>query len=201
MRYRFMIGWVLAAGLGFALIGTFHDHYALPLLAPLAIAAGPLFDRRPVGPVLACAVAIWGLSAASYPGKSRQSQDEIAALAESVEANLEGGCLFVFDGPTVLQHLTKACSVTRFVFPYHLSLNIERTGLGVDPEQEMRRVLSRRPTVIVDTPIRRMVPNPQTAGIMGQALDRDYRLVASHLVNESRVHVYALNKAGALRAR
>lgn len=193
VRYGFVIGWVLAAALGFVLIGAFYDHYALPMLVPLAIAAAPLFDRRPVGPVLACTVAIWGLSAASYSGKSRQSQEEIAALAESVRANLDGGCLFVFDGPTVLQHLTKACSVTRFVFPYHLSLNMERAGLGVDPEQEMRRVLSRRPTVIVDTPIRRMVPNPRTDGIMRRALARDYRLVASHLVNKSRVHVYALN--------
>ncbi|HEX8555204.1 MAG TPA: hypothetical protein VF695_10900, partial [Sphingomonas sp.] len=53
--------WLLAAVIGFAAIGTFFDHYALPLLGPLCIVAGPVLGQsaRAIVAVPGLALTLW----------------------------------------------------------------------------------------------------------------------------------------------
>ena len=44
-RFGVAFGWLAAAVIGFVAIGTFFDHYALPLIAPLAISAAVAMGR------------------------------------------------------------------------------------------------------------------------------------------------------------
>lgn len=194
-RLRFLVGWLAAAFAGFAVFGTYYWHYALPLLVPLTVAIAPLFDRRSVGPVAAVFLLAWNCL---YVGAAAQSasasKQEIAALTSAVTKNLNGGCLFMFDGPPAVDHLSGACHLTPFVFPYHLSLAVEATGLGVDPLVELRRVLAARPSVIVSSSKPFLPPNRKTAKALRYALQRDYRLVGSYPAKGRDFQVYALRQ-------
>ncbi|WP_294174589.1 hypothetical protein [uncultured Sphingomonas sp.] len=196
-RLRFVIGWLAAAFAGFALFGTYYWHYALPLLVPLAVAVAPLFDRRRVGPVAAVFLVAWNgmlLGAASQsPSASKQ---QITALTSAVTENLNGGCLFMYDGPPAVDYLSGACHLTPFVFPYHLSLAVEETGLGVDPSMELRRILDARPSVIVSASDSFMEPNRRTLRTLRDTLKRDYRLVGSYSAKGRGYYVHALRQPG-----
>ena len=187
----FTAGWIGAAVGGFAVIGTFYSHYALPLLVPLAIGAAPLFDRRPVGTAVGAFTIFWAMALTSSGSGTRVSQQRIAQMNEVVEANLKGGCLFVFEGPPAVAYATKACSATPYVFPYHLSLEIERRALGVDPAAEVRRVLATRPTVIMSTRDTIMEPNAETRAILHAALERDYREISEISDGKREYQIYA----------
>lgn len=201
-RLRFVVGWLAAAFAGFALFGTYYWHYALPLLVPLAVAIAPLFDRRPVGLAAAASLVAWnGLvvgAAAQSPSASKQ---QIAALTTAVTDNLNGGCLFMYDGPPAVDYLSGACHLTPFVFPYHLSLAVEETGLGVDPLAELRRILVARPSVIVSSSAPFMEPNRRTLRTLQAVLERDYRLIGSYPAKgrDFRVHALRRPSAGAER--
>jgi hypothetical protein len=196
-RLRFVTGWLAAAFAGFALFGTYYWHYALPLLVPLAVAVAPLFDRRRVGLVAAVSLVAWNSvllgSAAKSPSASKQ---QIMALTSAVTENLNGGCLFMYDGPPAVDYLSGACHLTPFVFPYHLSLAVEETGLGVDPMVELRRILAARPSVIVNASASFMEPNWRTLRSLEAVLKRDYRLVGSYPAKGREYHVHALRQPG-----
>ena len=82
-------------------------------------------------------------------GKTERSRAEFARVVRAVEQARQGGCLYIGDGPTRLYSVTGACTVTRYLFPDHLNLIIETKAVGVDTSQELNRILSARPAVIV----------------------------------------------------
>jgi hypothetical protein len=96
----------------------------------------------------------------------------------------------MFDGPPILYYLTHACTVSRFVFPDHLSAANEDGAIGVDTAAETRRVLAARPLVITigDTDVR--PPNKKTFAIMREGLARSYRWAGHAWVDERFVSVY-----------
>jgi len=190
---RFLILWIVAAVIGFALIGTFYRHYALPLLVPFAIAGAPLFERPRTGLAIAGLLTAWPLILAGYPGWSaRDSRAATMHLAQSTRDHLGEGCLMVYDGPPILFHLADACYLTPYIFPYHLNAAVEETGLGVDPEDEMRRILGRRPTVIVTAAKPAIKPNRENDRMLREALRRDYRPVDAQSVRGRIFIVHAL---------
>ena len=179
---RFLLLWLAAALLGFALFGTFFNHYALPLLPPLAIAAAPGFARRqPWGGIVAALVSLalfipYPLDARKY---ERRHGDAAYAgrLVAAIEPRLHGRCLYVFYGEPILYHLTGSCLPTRWAFPFHLSLRREAAALGVDPLAETRRILDTRPPVVVDRINTDEDVNRPVQAYVRARLQRDYRLV------------------------
>jgi hypothetical protein len=177
----FVVGWVCAAGLGFLMVPNFYDHYALPLLPPLAVAAAPMIARRPLGSAIATGLIGWSLTLASWPAVGRTMTAQ-AAMARAVQAiGAAGGTrsLYVYDGPPQLYMLTGAPLPTHRVFPEHLSTAEEQHATGIDATQEVARILSTRPAVIVTTlgegPRH---PNPASRLLIRAAIARDYRQVA-----------------------
>jgi 4-amino-4-deoxy-L-arabinose transferase-like glycosyltransferase len=174
----------LAGYLGF---GSYYDHYALPLLVPLAILAAigiaarrsSKIARRTLLAVLAFGA--FAVGARIYVvGNAAQSE----ALARIVRANLHG-CLFVYEGDTILYKKTNACIESRYVFPSHLNSIKEQGALGVDPVSETRRILARKPSVIVLAAGQRgSETNFRTRRVVTEAIARDYRLVGSAPVGQ-----------------
>lgn len=176
---RFARGWGVASVIGFLAVPGFYMHYALPLCAPLAVMAAPIFARQLVGPMAAAAlVCIAAIQGGSLDLSRRAaSQEGIQIAASAISRNLHGGLLYVYSGPPLLYLLSGSPRPTRYLFPEHLSIRDEAAALGVDPAIEVAAILARQPRIIVirSRPFR--APNSATCSLVREALSRDYDLI------------------------
>lgn len=196
--FRFVLAWLAAAVTGYLLFGTYFDHYALPLLAPLAVAAAPLFAyrERRLGLVAAGLMLVIGAvanGAVIHKMKlKRGGQREMAAMVEAIRPRLTN-CLYVWNGDAILYHMTGSCLPTRYPFAGHLNLQRENGAIGIDQMTEARRILANRPNVVVDrTPIAKDF-NPQVVAIVHAELRRAYHPVAVIPFKGSRTIIYERN--------
>jgi hypothetical protein len=188
-------GWCVAALVAFAMLGDFFDFYFITVMPPLLVFAAPLLDRgKRARMIVAAGLLIWPFfllppSLATTP----QHRSQTAALVRAISPYVgQGRCLYVYDGPTILYHLTGACAPTRYIYPDHLNNPVEIPALGVDAVAEMRRLLVTRPGAIVvaDIPL---VPRVDagTQAVLRRALERDYVRVA-RVQSERAYDVFAL---------
>ncbi len=182
-------GWIGAALVGFLAIGTFFDHYALPLLAPLAVTAGEAFGRSPR---LGVAMLAIGLAVNGIAWEMR-SDDAAGArtVAALVQRNSTGrGCPYVFIGDTITYQLARVCLPTAYAFPNLLAYTTERGATGIDEAAEVRRILANRPPVIVTSDRRLSIWNPASLRLVKAALSADYRPVMATPRSGYRTIVY-----------
>ena len=168
-------GWLAAALVAYAMIGAFFDHYALPLLVPLAMVAGAALSGR-----LRAAVALLGYGLALFVVRVALVPTDAAsarAVAQVMRGHDGGACPYVFAGDSALYLLADACVPTAYAFPSALAYEPERGATGVDEAAEVRRILARRPPVIVTMDVPMAPWNPRTEPLVAAALARDYRLV------------------------
>ena len=180
----FLYGWAIFALIGLVSIGNFYDHYALPVIAPLAILAAPLFETFLLSYALIFLLIAWVGSfynPIDYGTKVR-SQVAITELTALASPYLKHGCMFIFDGPSILYAKTNACLLTRFIYPDHLANAVEQNAIGADTATEMKRILALRPAVIV-TASRPVIPvrNSTNVRLVDAALQSDYVRVADRL--------------------
>lgn len=207
---RVILLWLAAAVGGFLLFGTYFDHYALPLLVPITAAAAPAFDLRsedeqPIGLYLAGLIGLVGIGLGIHflHWVHRKNGDAAYArnLVRTIDANLHGGCLFVYDGEPILYHLTHACALTPYLFPNHLNEAEEANAVGVDTVAETRRILALRPAVVVDGRFRydirkskrppRHNTNHATRLVLDQVLASHYRQVGSVILSKQERRIWA----------
>jgi hypothetical protein len=172
---RIAYGWLVAALIAYAMIGAFFDHYALPLVAPLAVVAAPVLGGRAryrwATLVAGVAVFLGKLPSAPYFGP------QVRAVSRVVEANSRGRCPYVFAGDSVVYLLAHACTPTRYAFPSTLAYEPERGATGVDEAGEVRRILNTRPPVIVTLSAPLAPWNAASLAATATRLRSDYRLV------------------------
>ena len=190
----FVAGWAVVAVLGVLVFGTYYNHYALPLLVPLSVAAAPLLGWpgarwRRVSAMLA--LSLVGVIAATVLTvihlRARGDGTEVRALA-SAAALGPGEFLYVFDGETILYFLTRSPLPTPFVFPTHLNDLREAEGIGIDPVAELRRILASGPAYIATTDGTRPRINPESWAVLSEALRAGYEPVHSvRIGNRNRV--------------
>ena len=175
-----LVGWTVAALLGYLIVPNFFDHYALPLLAPLCISAATLFARRD-GPLFFTALLLFCLiqGAILDLAGNRRARNHVEAVGAIIERARHGGCLFVADGPAWLYAQSPACRVTPYQFPGHLTLHVEGKALGVSQRDELARVLAQRPAIIVTQDSERDQHHPDIDRLLFDTLERDYRSIAS----------------------
>ncbi len=170
--------WLAFALVAFAMIGAFFDHYALPLVAPLALAAAPAFAmrRRAVVAVFAIGAGLFVLHAATNDPSEGDGIRRMARVMAAVDGR---ECPYVFAGDSSLYHLSGGCVPTPYAFPSSLAYEAERGAIGVDEAAEVARILAHRPPAIVtlDDPFSPW--NEATQGQMRRALASDYRPVLS----------------------
>ena len=70
---RLLDGWAIAAIAGVLLFGTYFDHYALPLIAPLCVLAAAWFGDGAAGLVLVSGRTRWRVPVRLAPDRQRQS--------------------------------------------------------------------------------------------------------------------------------
>lgn len=196
-RVRFFtLAWTAAAILGVLVFGSYFDHYALPLLLPLALAAAPLFGHPKAGILISGGERSWRVSAGlvvmiiataiSIPAINKNRRDrgwgpQVDKLAAFIRPRLDG-CMFVFHGEPALYQMTNSCLPTRWVFPNHLNLTREANALGVDAVAETKRIMATRPKLVVTSTMPERDINPETWAVVEEALARDYVLAFSERV-------------------
>jgi hypothetical protein len=192
---KFALAWLAAAVVGYLAFGTYFDHYALPLFAPLAAACAPLFIYRPyrLGLVAAALMLLSGAVANGVVVRKmwlkRGHQAEMTAMVEAIRPRLKG-CLYVWNGDPLLYHLTGSCLPTRYPFAGHLNLLRENGAIGVDQATEVKRILAGRPKVIVDHDPAARDFNFEVVAIVQAELRRAYRPVKVVRLRRTRLIVY-----------
>jgi len=185
---RFLDGWAIAAITGVLLFGTWFDHYALPLIAPLCVLAAAWFGDGAAGLVLASGRTRWRIPAGiammalatlvslQIVNENRRSRGwgpQVEQMADFIRPQLKD-CLYVFDGEPALYRLTGSCLPTRWPFPSHLSLTRESRAIGADPMAEVKRIMAARPEFVVANTRPDRDLNPQVLDYMTGLLARDY---------------------------
>jgi hypothetical protein len=195
-HYVFALLWLVSAIATVYLPATVYRHYLAALVPATALLALPLFHRAPSDKVNWPAL----LPAAVYlmivPYQYAVSQDNRAAtfwLAEAITPHLDasaGKCLLVFDGPTSLYGLTKSCLPTKLIYPDHLNNALEMNALEVRQEDEVRRILERRPPVIVTADLPLTPQNYAAKDQVDAAISRDYRLLAKEELHHRYIYAW-----------
>ena len=134
---RFLVGWQIAAIIGYFSVPNLFDHYFLPVMLPMAVSASTLFGK-PIGLKLFIALAIACLVQRpiwewKIPIHSKLEFERISA---KVRNGLNGGCLYVAAGPPLLYAIDGACRLTRYSFPDHLLLRTEQGAIGIDRDRK-----------------------------------------------------------------
>lgn len=169
--------WLLAATGGFIAIGTFFDHYALPLVGPLALLSAATLARRP-----RAAIGALGLGVLLFLAERAFIPDDPPGARETarlVQLNARGECPYVFIGDTITYHLARSCVPTAYAFPNLLAYSTEQGATGIDEAGEVRRILNRRPPVIISSTRKLDIWNRASLYEVKHALRSDYRRVWS----------------------
>jgi len=93
-----------------------------------------------------------------------------------VKANSAGGCPYVFIGDTITYELAHACLPTAYAFPNMLAYATEQGATGIDEAAEVRRILAKRPPIIVTSDRKLDIWNRGSLAALKRALT-DYRPV------------------------
>lgn len=147
----FLIGWLIAALIGFVSVPNFYVHYALPLLVPLSVAAGLFFAAGNRGVIAFAVVIVW--CQVWYSSTDRAwtlaSMRSMQAMATTVEAHDHGKGLLVYDGPPYLYAMTQRPFLSPLVFPHHLNHLIERNVSHLATDKQIDAILAKGPGVVV----------------------------------------------------
>jgi hypothetical protein len=192
---RWFVGWAVAAYAGFLPFGVWNDHYALPLLPPLALTAALAFAtvRRAWLPSLVLGLGlVGGVARAAVDVRINGTRAELDRVTALVRPQLKGRCLYVNEDLAALYVELPACLPTHYVFPQHLALGRYAHALGVDQHAELRRVLASRPGVIVISTQPDEETDPQARAILLAGLRAAYRVTGSATVGGTPYEVYAL---------
>ncbi len=166
---RILIGWLIAAMIGFLSVPNFIDHYMLALALPVCIVAAPALEWRKVGPVYAwlmlCLVSLAGPSL--HLAERTASRLAMERLVEDIRARDPQLRLFVFQGPVYLNAMTGSYPPTPLIFPLHLYYQPENNTSHLDTAGEVRKILAWKPSVVVTNPkLPRIFLNPVTTGLV-----------------------------------
>ncbi|WP_394654110.1 hypothetical protein [uncultured Sphingomonas sp.] len=166
--------WLIAALIAFAMIGAFFDHYALPLLVPIAVLAAPALGGL--------AIARWALAGAAailavlHMANDPDERASAYGAARILAAHRGAGCPYVFAGDSILYHLARSCIPTPYAFPSTLAYEPERGAVGIDEAAEVARILATRPPVIVTFDVPLAPWNLRSQALVTAVTAADYRL-------------------------
>ncbi len=175
-----MLAWAGAALIGYLPAGTWSEHFVLPLLPPLsllgALACDGVANRKGAIARLVGIGLIAGFGRSQCEVATEGNARDAQRIANLVTPYLHGGCLYVVNAPPSLYLLTHSCLLTRYAFPSHLLSQKYAPTLGSDATAEMRRLLRRKPAVIV---MGRPYANPNR--VNQRLLDAELRLHYQYL--------------------
>ncbi|MES2452306.1 MAG: hypothetical protein V4610_17290 [Pseudomonadota bacterium] len=189
---RWLFAWAAAAALGLLVFGSWFEHYALPLLVPLAICSAGFFGdhrsgRRVTLPLLLVALA-GGQTLLFVKRHNRGTAEQFYAVAEAIGRG--PGCLYVYSGESGFYPASGRCVPTRYVFPSHLGRIREEGAIGVDQQAEIERILAQKPAIVVLRPAYRGERADLRALVMDE-MRRNYRLQAVRPLGNQAIEIFA----------
>ncbi len=193
--------WALAAIGGYLLFGTWYDHYVAPMLVPLSVLAAPVLARtaareRWFGRLLLLSSAIGGLAVMGIQFRNHGTAKQFDAMTALIQREMHGGCFYMFDGEPWLYHSVGACIPTRYAFATHLNTWTEAPAIGVDPADEVARIMRTRPDVVLIGEWQDIyLPNRVTRALMKDVLTRDYERYSGFVLGTHHFGLYRLKRA------
>lgn len=149
--YRsFLLGWVLAAIVGYWSVPNIYVHYALPVMVSVTAVAAAELNRKTLGVIAAGVIVLFG----AWEGRALEFQrawsnrQDLSELARMIAANAPRGTLLVYDAPPLLYALSGTRSLSPLTFPNHLNEESERNVSHIDTQDEMVRILAARPGAV-----------------------------------------------------
>ncbi|MDE2436979.1 MAG: hypothetical protein KGM49_12030, partial [Sphingomonadales bacterium] len=150
--YRpFMLGWLIAAAIGMASVGSFLDHHAIPFAVPLCSIAAVHYGESRAGTILGLTVGFSSMVLANpFDFEThRHSRDDYRAMQSIIASNRGNGTIFIFDGPPLLYAEPGVRSMTTLLFPSFLNSESEQGTTFIDQTVEVSRILAQRPSTVV----------------------------------------------------
>jgi hypothetical protein len=191
----FLGGWLAFSLLGLLMFGSWFNHYALPVIAPAACCSAAFVARGIWGRRIGWALfAVAGVAStwlvATMPAK-RGTPGQFAVLVAAVGRG--PGCLYVYGNDPMLYPATGRCTVSRYLFPSHLTLAREAGSIGVDQYAEVSRIFDRRPAVVIVPPASPALgEQPAIRALAMARLGQAYRLKAVLPLGHETAAVYVL---------
>ena len=186
--------WALACLSGIIMTGSIYIHYCVPLVPALAVLTGAYVDRSNIRLLAPAVLAAYVLTLTDYaPAFAKNERDtlSIERMTAAMQPHVQQGCIYIYDGPTMLYTTTGSCLPTKRPYPDHLNNLQEKYSMGLDQAGEVVRVLSSRPVAIV-TADRRVVPHLSRApeALVAAALERDYQFITRQFYDRRFISVY-----------
>lgn len=187
-----LFAWATAAALGVLVFRPWFEHYALPLMVPLAAcSAGFLGDHRTGRRVALPLLLLAFIGGQATVFAKRASHGTPAQFRAIVEVIGQGpGCLYVYSGESSLYPATGRCTLTRYLFPSHLGRTREDGAIGVDQRAEIRRILALKPTIVVVRPAYRG-ERPETRALVMDEMRRNYSLRGVRPLGNRAIEIFA----------
>lgn len=188
---RWLFAWASSAAFGLLIFGSWFEHYALPLMVPLAVCAAGFFGnhrtgRRVVLPLLILAF-VGGQVTLISKRYTRGTPAQFHAIADAIGHG--PGCLYVYSGETALYPATGRCALTRYLFPSHLGRVRETGAIGVDQRAEIARILALKPAIVVLRPAYRGERADMRALVM-EDMRKAYRLRAVRPLGNQAIEIF-----------
>lgn len=183
----FLALWVLAGVIGVAAVPNYYEHYALPLLVPLCVAAARALHRELWGLAAGALAVLYALAvgpAFSFAARD-QSRTEMAALEAAIRARDPQPRLFVYQGPMSLYNRLGSYPPSPLLDNFHLYFPPEDNASRLDTRAEVERILRWQPTVVItfaDWP--RGEENQRTAPLVRAYAAQHCRLWFTHPFRE-----------------
>ena len=145
--------WILAAAAGFLSVPFFIEHYALPLLVPLCVAASATYARPRLGPGLALfAIAIAVMLSGSLDfARHRQSARAFDAMIDAIGPLGPTDRLLVYDGPPMAYHAAGTRPMSPLAFPGHIDNRFEKDVSAIPTVPELNRLIAAGPFAVIMT--------------------------------------------------
>lgn len=198
--YAVIAAWGIAACGGFLLFGTWYDHYVAPLLVPLAVLAAPALARilpkeRNFGRFLLGFGALASVAVPIYQVRAHGTAAQFAQMNTLIARELNGGCLYIYEGELAFYRTLNTCLPTTRIFPNHLNSFVEAKAIGVDPVTELRKVMASRPTVVlIWAPTRLRLNNKETRRVIKAELAQHYERYATYTLGTRVSWLYRLRR-------
>ena len=178
LAQKLLLGWMVAALLGYLSVPAFFDHYTLPFLVPLCISAATAFDRPSRWLLFIGVAGFYLVEGTPTDWRLHQRQaTQYEHIRRTVDEARYGGCIYVADGPSRLYIDFPLCRPSRHLFPDHLVLITEAGAVGVDTVAEISRILAQRPSVVITRKAPRGRRLPKVEAMLSRSMAEHYRAI------------------------
>lgn len=100
------------------------------------------------------------------------------------------GCIFIYNGPIMLYDSLPYCKLSKYQFPSLFYFKSEQHATGMNPVQELHRILSRYPKYIVTQNPADENENPFVRQELMQGIQKNYKKIYTWQRDKRSIDIY-----------